>query len=106
MQKIKKLFNYSDYPNFRIEFIEYIRSKISPENFSFYFNNNEQLYISFMEKVLELVRVDPITRISKEILLQDPFFYKNTNTESLLPRASVPNISLKQKFRLPSVPNN
>ena len=77
MQQIARLFNYSDYPNFRIEFIEYIRSKISPENFSFYFDNNEQLYINFMEKVLALVRVDPTTRIPKEKLLEDLFFTKN-----------------------------
>ena len=102
MQKIKGLFNYSNRPNFRREFIKYIRSKISPEKFSFYFNNSEELYINFMEKVLALVRVDPTTRISKEILLEDPFF--DRNTKSLLP--SVPNNLPNRQFRLPSVLNN
>ena len=109
MQKIKGLFNYSDHPNFRIEFIKYIYSKISREKFSFYFNNNKQLYINFMVKVLALVRVDPTTRISKEILLQDPFFHRNT--KSLLPNINSnllkQNFRLpKQQFELPSVPNN
>ena len=109
MQKIKGLFNYSDHPNFRIEFIKYIYSKISREKFSFYFNNNKQLYINFMVKVLALVRVDPTTRISKEILLQDPFFHRNT--KSLLPNINSnllkQNFGLpKQQFELPNVPNN
>ena len=109
MQKIKGLFNYSDHPNFRVEFIKYISSKISREKFSFYFNNNKQLYINFMVKVLALVRVDPTTRIPKEKLLEDPFF--NKNTKSLLPNINSnllkQNFGLpKQIFRLPSVPNN
>jgi serine/threonine protein kinase len=105
-QKIKKLFNYSPHPEFTKKFIEYIRHNISPEKFSFYFNNNEQLYISFIEKVLALVRIDPTTRISKEILLQDPFFPKKTKL--LLP--NIPNRLLiawnnlpNKQIRLPSV---
>ena len=41
-----------------------------------YFNNNEVLYINFIKKVLDLVRVDPTTRIPKEKLLT--FHYKYT----------------------------
>ena len=121
MQIIKGLFNYSNHPNFRREFIKYIRSKISREKFSFYFNNNEELYNNFMEKVLALVRVDPTTRISKEILLQDPFFDNSLKLPSVsnnLPKQTfrllnIPNNSLnqpfrlpKQTFRLPNIPNN
>ena len=101
MEEIKKLFNYSLHPNFRNEFIEYIRKKVSPEKFSFYFNNNEQLYKNFMEKVLALVKVDPTTRIPKEKLLEDPFFHKNTKLLS----PNLPNNIPNQKIKLPSVPN-
>ena len=104
MQIIKGLFNYKNHPNFRREFIKYIRSKISPEKFSFYFNNNEELYNNFMEKVLALVRVDPTTRISKEILLQDPFFDNSLNRQFRLP--NIPNNLQTQKIRLPNIPNN
>jgi len=113
MEKIKILFNYLPYPNFRKEFIDYIRRKVSSEKFSFYFNNNEQLYKNFMEKVLELVRIDPTKRISKEILLQDPFFNKplssTVSSNILKAEPLLPNISrklLKPEPLLPNVPNN
>jgi len=107
--KIKKLFNYSPDPNFKRKFIEFVLYNISSDKFIFYFNNNQELYNNFMEKVLALVKIDPTARISKEILLQDPFFHKKTIP--LLP--NIPNISLlawnnlpKQNFRLPSIPSN
>jgi serine/threonine protein kinase len=112
MEKIKKLFNYLPYPNFRKEFIEYIRRKVSPEKFGFYFNNNEILYKNFMEKVLQLVRIDPTTRISKEILLQDPFFNKPllpnvpiNLQENILKLPNVSNYLQQDSLRLPNVPN-
>jgi len=72
-EKIKELFDYSPHPNFKREFIEYIHHYISSDKFSFYFNNNYELYFNFMEKVLALVKIDPTARISKEILLQDRY---------------------------------
>ncbi len=54
-----------------------MRKSISAEKFRFYFKDNEQLYIDFMEKLLGLVRIDPKTRIPKETLLEDEFFQIN-----------------------------
>ena len=79
-----------------------MRSQIEPNKFSFYFNNNIELFNVFMEKVLALVRVDPVTRISKEELLQDPFFHK-INTQ-ILP--NIPSELLNPSLRLPNIPNN
>jgi serine/threonine protein kinase len=106
MQKIKKLFDYSDHQNFREEFIKYIRSKISPSKFSFYFNNNEELYNNFMKKVLALVRIDPTKRISKEILLQDPFFQESLSPKQQLTLPNILNNLPNQKIRLPNILNN
>ena len=41
-----------------------------------YFNNDLELFTQFIIKVLALVTADPTKRISKEVLLQDPFFHK------------------------------
>ena len=62
---------------FRVKFINDVRSHISSDKFRLYFSNNEDTFIIFMEKVLALVRIDPTTRIPKEELLQDQFFSKN-----------------------------
>jgi serine/threonine protein kinase len=74
-KELEKLFDYEIIPNYREQFINNVLKKmIEPKKFEVYFKNNIDLFNIFMEKVLALVRVDPITRISKEELLQDPFF--------------------------------
>jgi serine/threonine protein kinase len=72
--KLIRIFQYQSIPSSKQEFIDYVRTNISPEKFAFYFKSNEQFYSDFIEKVIALVRVDPKTRIPKEVLLQDPFF--------------------------------
>jgi len=74
--ELRKLFDYQAIPNFREQFINRIHSEIDPEKFVMYFNNDHAIFRVFIEKILLLVAVDPNTRISKEVLLLDPFFHK------------------------------
>ena len=76
VEELQKILEYTPDREFRVKFINDVRSHISSDKFRLYFSN-EKYFIDFMEKVLALVRIDPTTRIPKEDLLQDPFFPKN-----------------------------
>jgi hypothetical protein len=73
-QELEKLFGYEIIPNFREKFIANVFSKMSKPKYELYFKNNIELFNPFMNKILDLVIIDPKTRIQKEILLEDPFF--------------------------------
>jgi hypothetical protein len=74
--ELKKLFNYTELPELRREFIDDVHSMMPSEKYELYFNNDYQVFTTFMSNVLALIAVDPTLRIPKEILLQDPFFHK------------------------------
>ena len=74
--ELKTLFSYTPLPELRQKFIDDVRDGITDEKFEMYFNNDLELFTQFIIKVLALVTADPTKRISKEVLLQDPFFHK------------------------------
>lgn len=74
--ELRKLFNYKKLPKLREEFIDDVYNEMTEEQYELYFDNDDQLFNTFMAKVLALIIVDPTIRIPKEVLLEDPFFQK------------------------------
>lgn len=74
--ELRKLFNYKPSPELRQEFIDDVYSEMTLDQYEMYFNNDDDLFNTFMTKVLALITVDPTMRIPKEVLLEDPFFHK------------------------------
>jgi serine/threonine protein kinase len=72
--ELRKLFNYKPSPGLRQEFIDDVYSEMTQDQYEMYFNNDDELFTTFMTKVLALITVDPTMRIPKEVLLEDIFF--------------------------------
>jgi len=61
-------------PQFRTEFIEKIRQKLISDGKLVLIFRTEENYTSFMDLLLELIRVDPLERKTFVDLLQHPIF--------------------------------
>jgi serine/threonine protein kinase len=74
--ELRKLFNYKSLPELHDDFIDDVYDEMTEEQYELYFDNDDELFTTFMKKVLSLINVDPTMRIPREVLLEDPFFHK------------------------------
>ena len=105
--KLTKLFNYNGVKPFRQKFIDFIFSKLSPNKFKIYFNNDRSSFNRFIINVLALIKVDPSQRATKEELLLDPFFASvepRYNPPPGPPPQNLLNASVGTRYNPPSGP--
>jgi serine/threonine protein kinase len=99
-QELQKLFDYRIMPDFREQFITNVFENMSKTKYEVYFKNNIDLFNAFINNILDLIKVDPQTRILKQkLLLEEPFFSSlgpiNNSQLRPLPPQNLLNASLR-----------